>query len=246
MSPDNKELLIYNITIVGAILVASSIFYILTAYPLFIKDWQTLIGAFTALGAALLTVQIMRKQISFEKTKYIDAQKRKSLTAYAQLPDSIEEICDYLCACFKYIDLAGRKDFSDDYVVQVSTAREAEKFTKPTPPKEAMASLKTSIEYLDETTANTVLIIVMSYQIFNTRFSRYYHQRHKSKHDHVQIFKTLLNLYTLSLRVFDHLEDFRNKKIPLEKDELKSALRSIATSNNENYVRKLKDWEHFI
>ncbi len=246
MSPQTREAIVYNSIVVGLLFVFSSLFFILTEQTYFVKEWQTLISAFIALAAAAWTVQTMRRQIKLEQERHADARTRKSLAAIAHIPDSLEEICEYLTECFEYVNLAHRKERTEDYLVQLNLEKRLEKFVKPTAPKEAISALKTRLEYLDGPIAETAINIVMLYQIFNTRFARYLSVQDKTEAEQLSIFKTLIKLYSLCLTAFEHLKEFRQGLTASEEDQLKNTLRSMAVRSNAQYGQIINDWEHYL
>jgi len=133
----------------------------------FVEDWQTLIGALLALGAAVGTIWVMsrtakadakrhneqieeiRRQADLEETRHRELLARKGLAARAHMPDAISEICRYVRSVVKH--LTGQN---------------------PEPPEEptvALANLKQAIEHIDTDAALRTFELVSWYQVQKAR-----------------------------------------------------------------------------
>ncbi len=113
------------------------------------QDWQTLIAALLALLAAWWTVRPLKQQIATDRERHSDTLKRKELSARAQMPDALSALCNFTEDCMKFHD--GRR-------------REL-----PTPATEAIAALKTAIEFVEPQPAQKIFELVSFYQVHNAR-----------------------------------------------------------------------------
>lgn len=109
-----------------------------------ISEWQTLISAVLALGAALWTVREMRKQTRGDETRHENELLRKKLAARAQMPDALSEMSRYVRESCRY--LVSGED-------------------KPTAPVSATNTLKTVIEHIDTKEAEKTFDLVSWYQV---------------------------------------------------------------------------------
>lgn len=64
-----------------------------------LSEWQTLLGALIALGAALWTIRIMSKQSRGEEMRHAASLERKKLAARAQMPDALSGMAQYVRSC---------------------------------------------------------------------------------------------------------------------------------------------------
>lgn len=119
----------------------------------FLFEWQTLVGALTALLAAWLTVKMIRGQISEDTKRYNDSLERKGNAWRARLPDAIADVSEYAQGCFS--QLVANPDKTLDIMY----------------PHESMESIKSSIEYLNPTEAKMLIELVVFAQIHRTRLA---------------------------------------------------------------------------
>ncbi|WP_234837407.1 hypothetical protein [Sinorhizobium meliloti] len=113
-----------------------------------ISEWQTLISAVLALGAALWTVREMRKQTRGDETRHQNELLRKRLAARAQMADALSEMSGYVRESCRY--LVSGED-------------------KPTAPVGATNTLKTVIEHIDTREAEKTFDLVSWYQVQHAR-----------------------------------------------------------------------------
>ncbi|MEJ6850283.1 hypothetical protein V3589_29300 [Sinorhizobium fredii] len=113
-----------------------------------ISEWQTLISAVLALGAALWTVREMQKQTRGDETRHQNELLRKKLAARAQMPDALSEMSRYVRESCRY--LVSGED-------------------KPTAPVGATNTLKTVIEHIDTKEAEKTFDLVSWYQVQHAR-----------------------------------------------------------------------------
>ncbi|MCG7518451.1 hypothetical protein [Ruegeria sp. Ofav3-42] len=115
------------------------------------KDWQTLIGALTALVAALLTIAVMLWQASSERKRHRNQLKRKNLAARARMPDALAEVTEYAQRVGKF--LTGQIDDRPEG-----------------PQSESIQTLKQVIEHIDDDAAARTFELVSWYQVQRVRF----------------------------------------------------------------------------
>ncbi|ANL74283.1 hypothetical protein AMC83_PA00056 (plasmid) [Rhizobium phaseoli] len=113
-----------------------------------LSEWQTLIGAVLALGAALWTVHEMRKQTRGNDERHQNELLRKKLAARAQMPDALSEMSGYVRSSCGYL-VSGKE--------------------KPAPPVGATNTLKTVIEHIDTKEAEKTFDLVSWYQVQHSR-----------------------------------------------------------------------------
>ena len=123
-----------------------------------VHSWQTLVAALIALGAAVWNIRRMGKQIKqqetaldFERRRYEETTRRKSMAASAELLDVLNDICNFTDYCFAYWT-------SDEE-------------TAPAPALvvESMKVIKASIEHVEEDAAKQLLELVRNYEVHNAR-----------------------------------------------------------------------------
>jgi hypothetical protein len=113
-----------------------------------LSEWQTLIGAILALGAALWTVREMRKQTRGDETRHTNELLRKKMAARAQMPDALSELSEYVRGSCRYL-------VSDE--------------AKPTAPIAGTSTLKAVIEHIDTKEAEKTFDLVSWYQVQHSR-----------------------------------------------------------------------------
>ncbi|MGO7266132.1 hypothetical protein [Rhizobium johnstonii] len=113
-----------------------------------LSEWQTLIGAVLALGAALWTVREMRKQTRGDETRHTNELLRKKLAARAQMPDALSELSEYVRASCRYL-------VSDE--------------ARPTAQIAGTSTLKAVIEHIDTKEAEKTFDLVSWYQVQHSR-----------------------------------------------------------------------------
>ncbi|MBA1343972.1 hypothetical protein [Rhizobium sp. WYCCWR 11146] len=113
-----------------------------------LSEWQTLIGAVLALGAALWTVREMRKQTRGDETRHTNELLRKKMAARAQMPDALSELSEYVRASCRYL-VSGE--------------------AKPTVPIAGTSTLKEVIEHIDTKEAKKTFDLVSWYQVQHSR-----------------------------------------------------------------------------
>ena len=116
-----------------------------------IFDWQTLVGALLALGAAWWTIRVMRRQMKAEADRHDDAMRRKGMAARAQMPDALSELGAYVRGCAER--LTGRAE------------------ALPAEPTAAITALKQVIEFINDGAAERSFELVSWYQVFRARMS---------------------------------------------------------------------------
>ncbi|MGH0214409.1 hypothetical protein NKY66_10895 [Sinorhizobium meliloti] len=118
-----------------------------TAYKT-LSEWQTLLGAVLALGAALWTVHEMRKQTRGDEMRHENELLRRKLAARAQMPDALSELSEYVRASGRHL-VSGEE--------------------KPTAPVAATSTLKAVIEHIDTKEAEKTFDLVSWYQVQHAR-----------------------------------------------------------------------------
>lgn len=111
-------------------------------------EWQTLLGAVLALGAALYTVREMRNQTRGDETRHENELLRKKLAARAQMPDALSELSEYVRASCRH--LVSGED-------------------RPIAPVAGTSTLKTVIEHIDTNEAEKTFDLVSWYQVQHAR-----------------------------------------------------------------------------
>lgn len=114
-------------------------------------EWQTLVGALLALGAAWWTIRVMRRQMKAETDRHDEATRRKRMAARAQMPDALSELGIYVRECAER--LTGRAE------------------TLPAEPTPAITALKQVIEFINDGAAARSFELVSWYQVFRARMS---------------------------------------------------------------------------
>lgn len=114
-------------------------------------DWQTLIGGGAALFAALVTGGLLWWQINGEIRRHRDQQRGKRRAARVAFPEALNEFAVYADG---YARLFGGADAG--YVVQ-------------DPSEQAVAAIRSSIEFLEDGAAESLIAILNRYQIQRAR-----------------------------------------------------------------------------
>jgi hypothetical protein len=196
-----------------------------TEFVKLIQDWQTLFAALLALLAAWWTVQTIKQQITTESDRHKDAQKRKELSARAQIPDALSALCRFTESCMKYHD--GR---SQEVPVRAT---------------DAITTLKSAIEFVAPQPAEKLFELVSFYQVHNARlFSSLRHRGAPTNAD--RMFDTVvLRFYTDRMYAYARNEA-ETVSDELTRDRLLSSLKSVVTlfeyvGNEDRYapVRRL-------
>lgn len=148
----------------------------------FLKDWQTLIGALIALGAAWRTISVMRRQGRDEDERYRKGLKRKEMASRARIPDALSNICQYCRDCFKYI------------------GQEIEDI--PDPSADSIEALKQAIEHIEDGAALRAFELVSFYQVQHVRLFNAKFPLNQASKDEFMYDSVLLYAYANSL--FDY------------------------------------------
>lgn len=118
-----------------------------------IYDWQTLIGALCATGAAIVTIYVMHSQTRQERRINAEVMQRKSLAARARMPDALRAMTEF---CEDGAAKVLRKD------------REL-----PEEPFRALEDLKIAIEFITTEKAEQLFDLLSHYQVYTSRFPEY-------------------------------------------------------------------------
>lgn len=117
------------------------------------RDWQTLISAFIALGAAWLTLRKIDEQIQDSRLRDRAAREARQLAARAALPDALSDIATYTHRTMEF--LAGKS-------AEV-----------PPAPERGIATVKWAVEFCDGTAARALFNLTSEYQIQRTRLTHH-------------------------------------------------------------------------
>lgn len=183
-------------------------------------DWQTLISALLALLAAWWTVRTIKKQIAGEANRHADAQKRRELSARAQMPDALSTLSRFTEACMKYHD--GRS--------QELPARSTE----------AVTVLKAAIEFIAPQPADKLFELVSFYQVHNARLFSARRRRAGPENADRMFDTTVLRFYIDRMYGYARNEsEFVSDEFT--SDDLLSSLKAAVTlteyaGNEERYV----------
>ena len=130
-----------------------------------LKDWQTLIGAVLALGAAFFTIQAMRsttdKQLQAQKDEAKQQRERRLLACLAVMPADLSAIVQYAKNC-------AERSLTIRAAV-AARAEDREQLECPLLPERVIANLQMLIEHLDEDNAKAVADILPCYQVQRAR-----------------------------------------------------------------------------
>ena len=118
-----------------------------------IYDWQTLIGALCATGAAIVTVYAMHSQTRQARQINEGAMRRKSLAAQVRMPDALRGMSKF---CGESASRILKKDR-----------------TLPDEPFRELEDLKTAIEFIDTGKAEQLFDLLSHYQVYTSRFPDY-------------------------------------------------------------------------
>jgi hypothetical protein len=188
-----------------------------------VKDWQTLISALLALGAAWWTIQTIKGQISAEAQRHIQTSTRKALAARAQMPDALSQLCRFTEGCMSFLD--GRNEGLPDKAT------------------DAINILKSTIEFIDTQPAGKVFELVSFYQVHNARL--YSGREHRSPEIADRMYDTALLRFYVD-RLYDYARNetevvAEGESIP----EIVSALKQAVTltefvGNQQRYESALR------
>lgn len=188
-----------------------------------LAEWQTLLGAVLALGAALWTVHEMRKQTRGDETRHQNELLRKKLAARAQMPDALSEMSEYVRASGRY--LASGAD-------------------KPTAPVGATNTLKTVIEHIDTKEAEKTFELVSWYQVQHARLMA--SKKPKAIEKAEMLYDAAL-LQTKINRLFDYARNEPEEVLPEKpsQEEMIGSLKNSVTvevwaMENDNFVQAVE------
>ncbi|RBW58710.1 hypothetical protein [Ruegeria sp. A3M17] len=116
---------------------------------LFLKDWQTLVGALLALFAAMVTILVMLCQAASEKKRHRNQLSRKKMAARARMPDALSGISGYVREVGRF--LTGQTD------------------ERPDAPTSSIETLKQVIEHIDDDASARSFELVSWYQVQRAR-----------------------------------------------------------------------------
>ena len=121
-----------------------------------IREWQTLLAGFIALGAAGWTVWTINKQIALQRqaidedrNRHRESLLRRSRVARAGLSDALSALCEFSRISAGFAE--GRVEAS------------------PERPVDAIALIRTSIGFVDEDSASALWKLLIEYQVHNAR-----------------------------------------------------------------------------
>ena len=117
-----------------------------------LRDWQTFAGALLALGAAIWTIHVTRAEAKQNALRYKKEIERKKLAARAQMPDALSAMSAYARESCRYLVEGG---------------------AKPSAPTDAIRTLKSVIEHIDDNEAGATFVLVSWYQVQSARVSRF-------------------------------------------------------------------------
>jgi hypothetical protein len=143
--------------------------------------WQTLISGVLALGAAAMTVGLLRIQIEDERARHRSQRIAKTLAARATLPDALSDIARYTRECMAY--LVGKR---------------AE---PPLAPADGIAAIKGAIEFCDGDPATALFALASYYQVQRARLAEHRVRRGPENLDRM---RDCAHLRALSDRLFDY------------------------------------------
>jgi low affinity Fe/Cu permease len=140
----------------------------------FVETWQTLIGAVVALFAALMTIQVIRQQISSadarsreqaqeQKIRVEDSRRRKSLAARALLPVDLSEAISYAEDCSRLI--------TEAIGVFHSLSSPPVGLACPALPERIISNMQELIEHLPDSDAQALADMMGCYQVQRSRIS---------------------------------------------------------------------------
>lgn len=118
-----------------------------------VYDWQTLIGALFATGAAIITVIVMHQQNLEARQREAEASQRKALAARARMPNALRDLIDFCEQC-------ASKIVNEDSKL-------------PDEPIAALEDLKLAIEFIDLDKAEQLFDLLSHYQVVTSRFDDY-------------------------------------------------------------------------
>ncbi len=147
-----------------------------------VKDYQTLISSFIALAAAGWTINTMHHQIRADHQRHEELLQRKAWAARAQMPDALVGLIEFAETCFRYLS-SEEADF-------------------PTLPADAINVFKSSIEFLDNASAEKIFEMVSFYQVHNSRLEGHSHRDRPHGYNDRVYDLVLLNHYFL--RTFEY------------------------------------------
>ncbi|MGO7306898.1 hypothetical protein ACCS91_23695 [Rhizobium ruizarguesonis] len=172
-----------------------------------LSEWQTLIGAILALGAALWTVHEMRKQTRGDETRHANDLLRKKLAARAQMPDALTELNEYVRASCRYL-------VSDE--------------GKPTAPIEGTNTLKAVIEHIDTKEAEKTFDLISWYQVQRSRLMA---SKNPKPIETAEMLYDAALLQTKIDRLYNYARNEKEEPLPEKpsQDEMFGSLKSAVT-----------------
>ena len=141
------------------VLIAMSIAVIIRVK--WMEDWQTLVTGTMAVGAAVMTVLVIRKQIVQVYETADEERSRELLAARSMLPVTLSRICWYSEACASVL--------RPKYIADPDEVVEPVAFVAPSLPDDDLANLSRCIRYGDETLQRAVSKLLAQLQIQSSR-----------------------------------------------------------------------------
>ncbi|MBO6676007.1 MAG: hypothetical protein JJ908_13120 [Rhizobiales bacterium] len=156
----------------------------------FVHRYQTLIGALIALGAAILTIRVMRDQARQDQRRHMAEVARKRKAARARMPDALSELTSYQHEVAEF--LVGSKE-------------------TVTSPDIAIQTLKGVIEFIDDEASARVFELVSFYQVHQARLSS---GQPEYQHERTQRMLDLARLRALTDSLYDYARERSDTIIP--------------------------------
>jgi hypothetical protein len=173
----------------------------------FLKDWQSLTAGLLALGAALLTVYIMRKN-------YREDLQRKELASRARLTIALSELCTYTNQCFQCL-------WQNSPYIQI-----------PARPDEEIKVIANAIEFSPRLAGIQMAKLISKLQVNTVRLQSF--TETENGHPLQDVFDTAFyDLVELRCRINNMFEFSRNEtnKVPAveNRKEMVNALKNVMT-----------------
>jgi len=137
-------------------------------------QWEALLAAGLAMGAAGVTVGTMRQQMRQAESHRVDERQRRGRAAQASLPFALSLVSDYATACVELMRMmqlrikSGKEWASYEEMQEIVAGWKIPDFDS-----DALSTLKECIEYSDEDGASALSLIISLMDRQRGLFKRY-------------------------------------------------------------------------
>lgn len=148
----------------------------------FFYDWQQLLGAFTALGAAAIGWFAIKKQIDQSEAQESARLRRRFAAARAVLPLTISRIHEYAFQCCKSLQELAQKNTRGDGAMP---------WVPPALPADSLTALREFIEAATEAQATPIVRLLSRIQVQSGRL--YTLTQSKDRHNQQELMQYIVD-----------------------------------------------------